>query len=141
MPRNGHLEWKVRYTPGELLARGFTGDGEIRAEVATTGAPAAIRLERGNPAIRADGADVALVTARIVDSAGRVVPVADNEITFSIGDSARIIGVGNGDPSSHEPDKATRRSKDYEELPQSSECMILIAMINLMSRRLARCRT
>jgi len=27
-----------------------------------------------------------------------------------------------------------------EELPQSSECMILIAMINLMSRRLARCR-
>ena len=27
-----------------------------------------------------------------------------------------------------------------EELPQSSECMILIAMMNLMSRRLARCR-
>lgn len=30
-----------------------------------------------------------------------------------------------------------RMSKDYEELPQSSECMVLIAMINLMSRRLA----
>jgi len=34
-----------------------------------------------------------------------------------------------------------RMSKDYEELPQRSECMILIAMTNLMSRRLARCRT
>jgi len=33
-----------------------------------------------------------------------------------------------------------RMSKDYEELPQSSECMILIAMINQMSRRLARSR-
>lgn len=30
-----------------------------------------------------------------------------------------------------------RLSKDYEQLPQSSESMILLAMINLMSRRLA----
>gem|GEM_PF-5548057 len=32
-------------------------------------------------------------------------------------------------------------SKDYEELPQISECTVLIAMINLMSRRLAPRRT
>ncbi len=31
-----------------------------------------------------------------------------------------------------------RLSKDYEELPETSEAMILIAMVNLMSRRLAR---
>lgn len=31
-----------------------------------------------------------------------------------------------------------RLSKDYEQLPQSSESMILLAMINLMSRRLAQ---
>ena len=31
-----------------------------------------------------------------------------------------------------------RLSKDYEELPESSEAMIYLAMINLMSRRLAK---
>jgi len=31
-----------------------------------------------------------------------------------------------------------RLSKDYEALPESSESVILIAMINLMSRRLAK---
>jgi len=31
-----------------------------------------------------------------------------------------------------------RLSKDYEALPESSESMILIAMINLMSRRLSK---
>ncbi|MDI6786521.1 MAG: IS5/IS1182 family transposase, partial [bacterium] len=33
-----------------------------------------------------------------------------------------------------------RLSKDYEELPESSESMILLAMINLMSSRLERCQ-
>jgi beta-galactosidase len=33
-----------------------------------------------------------------------MVPIADNEITFGIQGSGKIIGVGNGDPSSHEPD-------------------------------------
>ena len=33
-----------------------------------------------------------------------------------------------------------RLSKDYEELPASSETMIQLAMINLMSRRLAHCK-
>ena len=31
-----------------------------------------------------------------------------------------------------------RLSKDYEQLPENSEAMILLGMINLMSRRLAR---
>jgi putative transposase len=31
-----------------------------------------------------------------------------------------------------------RLSKDYEQRPENSEAMILLAMINLMSRRLGR---
>jgi beta-galactosidase len=38
-----------------------------------------------------------------------VVPVADNRLTFAVSDNARILGVGSGDPSSHEPDQAHAR--------------------------------
>jgi len=45
----------------------------------------------------------------VLDKEGRLVPVADNEITFQCSANGRVIGVGNGDPSSHEPDKASKR--------------------------------
>jgi beta-galactosidase len=35
--------------------------------------------------------------------------LADNEILFQLSGPGKIIGVGNGDPSSHEPDKAHKR--------------------------------
>jgi len=106
MPRNSHLEWKVDYAPGTLLARGFTG-GKLIAESRreTTGAPAAIKLTSDRPAINADGEDVALITVAVLDSKNRIVPVADNEITFELTGHGKVIGVGNGDPSSHEADK------------------------------------
>jgi beta-galactosidase len=49
------------------------------------------------------------VTVEVVDAQGRVVPIADNEITFRVTGSGKLIGVGNGDPSSHESDKAEKR--------------------------------
>jgi beta-galactosidase len=39
-----------------------------------------------------------------VDAQGRTVPVAQNKVHFSVEGAGRIIGVGNGDPSCHEPD-------------------------------------
>jgi beta-galactosidase len=49
------------------------------------------------------------VAVSILDNAGRVVPTADNEVTFRVSGPGKVLGVGNGDPSSHEPDKADRR--------------------------------
>jgi beta-galactosidase len=46
----------------------------------------------------------------VLDTQGRVVPVAGNKITFTVTGPAKLIGVGNGDPSSHEPDKSANRS-------------------------------
>jgi len=38
------------------------------------------------------------------------VPTADNKVTFAVNGPGTVIGVGNGDPSCHEADRATERS-------------------------------
>jgi beta-galactosidase len=48
---------------------------------------------------------VVVVNIAALDAKGREVPVADNLIRFEATGGGRLIGVGNGDPSSHEPDR------------------------------------
>jgi beta-galactosidase len=40
----------------------------------------------------------------VLDDNGWVVPTAGNEVRFQLDGPGKIIGVGNGDPSCHEPD-------------------------------------
>jgi beta-galactosidase len=89
-----------------LSAKGFDEAGKVIAEskVETTGDATQIRLTPDRKAINADGADVAVFTVSALDAQGRVVPVAQNKINFSIKGAGEILGVGNGDPSCHEPD-------------------------------------
>jgi beta-galactosidase len=51
-----------------------------------------------------------VVRIEIADKEGRLVPVADNLIQLKVTGEGAIIGVGNGDPNCHEPDKSDRRS-------------------------------
>lgn len=108
MPRNGHLDWPVRYAPGVLLARGLDAGKEVvRHQIETTGAPAGVRLSADRTTVAGDGEDVAVITAEVVDARGRVVPTAESELRFELRGPGRILGVGNGDPGSHEPDVFT----------------------------------
>ena len=111
MPRNGHLSWSVPYAPGTLEARGFDASGKVIAtdRVETTSAPAGLRLTTDRTALTADGEDLTMVEVDIVDAQGRIVPTADNLVTFSVTGAGHIAGVGNGDPTNHEPDKAVYR--------------------------------
>jgi len=110
MSTNGHLEWSVAYAPGALSAKGYNGDKVVmEAKVETTDAPATVRLTPDRSTIKADNADVSIVEVAVTDAKGRVVPVADNLVKFSIDGPGKIIGVGNGDPSSHEADQASER--------------------------------
>ncbi len=105
MTKYSHLEWPVKYTPGTLVAKGYKGGEEVlTSKVETTGAPAAIQLAPHRAALAADGADVSVITVQVADAEGRMVPTANHPISFEISGPGKIIGVGNGDPGSHEPD-------------------------------------
>ena len=105
-----HLVWKVKYTAGSIEAKGFkAGQQVLSAKRETTGAAAKIVLSSDRARISADGEDVAVLTAQVQDSQGREVPIADNELTFKVTGGGRLLGLGNGDPSSHELDTATSR--------------------------------
>ena len=53
----------------------------------------------------ADGRDATVINVTVIDRQGREVPDANNLVQFSIRGDAKIIAVGNGDPSSHERDR------------------------------------
>jgi beta-galactosidase len=103
--RFSEVRWTVPYAPGTLAARGYrAGRLAAEAKVETTGAPAAVQLSADRPVVAANGEDAAVFTVAIADAQGRVVPTADSHVSFELEGPGRILGVGNGDPSSHEPD-------------------------------------
>jgi len=105
MPRNSHLQWKVNYEPGTLEAVAYKKGKKITSRIETTGPAAGVVITPYKTTMLADGRDATVVNISVVDRQNREVPDANNLIKFSIAGDAKIIGVGNGDPSSHEPDK------------------------------------
>jgi beta-galactosidase len=105
MPRNSHLQWTVNYEPGILEAVAYKKGKKLTAKAETTGAPTEIVMTPYKTTMLADGKDVSVINLSAVDREGREVPDADNMIRFVISGPGKIIGAGNGDPSSHEPDK------------------------------------
>jgi len=93
----------VPYEPGTLRAFGRR-DGQIVAqeEIRTAGVPAAIALKCDKAALSSGARGVAQIEVTILDAEANLVPTADNAVTFDVQGPARIIGVDNGDPSSHE---------------------------------------
>jgi beta-galactosidase len=111
VPHLGHVEWKVRYEPGAIEARGTKGGKVVLTEKReTTGPVAALRLTADRTEIDANGEDVAMVKVEALDSVGRAVPTAQHMIAFKVSGDGALIGVGNGDPNCQESDKEPKRS-------------------------------
>ena len=102
MPCNGHIEWMVKYTPGTLKAVAYKRGKRLVEEISTTGNPYKIVAQINNPSLLANGKDNAIINFSVVDKKGREVPDAMNKLDFVVAGDAKILGVGNGDPSSRE---------------------------------------
>lgn len=103
--------FQVPYAPGRIEAVALRSGAEIaRDAVETTGVPVRLALAPDRDTIAGDGLDAVPVTVSAVDAQGRPVPTANVKVRFELEGEGAIIGVGNGDPNSHEADKASERS-------------------------------
>ena len=118
----GWAQWDdLDYSPGSLTAHALDDQHSIVAThtIMTNGNPSSIKAYVDVPsedtgtgtALVLNGEDAGMVSAAILDSNGRVCHSSSLNVSFSIvSGPGRIIGVGNGDPSCHEPNQADWRS-------------------------------
>lgn len=105
-----HLAWDVPYEPGVLRAVGTRqGQVVVTTEVRTAGEPAALRVSVDRDHLRSRIRDVAHVTVEVVDATGLVVPTAGDLVRFTVNGPARLLAVGNGDPTDHGSYQAGQR--------------------------------
>jgi beta-galactosidase len=111
VPRLGHVQWKAKYEPGVIEARGSQGGKVVLTEKReTTGPSVSIRLTPDRAEINADGEDVVLLKVEALDKEGRPVPTASGLVAIKVTGEGALIGVGNGDPNCQESDKGSSRS-------------------------------
>ena len=124
--KRGHAAQRPLAMERELCARqpsakGYNGSSVAASDtVETTGAPASLRLKTDRTTLVADGEDVTPVEVDVLDAQGRIVPTADNLVTFRVEGPGCVAGVGNGNPGDHDPDKAGFRHAF------NGKCMVLV---------------
>ena len=131
VPAFEKASFAVAYKPGNLTAVARKAGKAWAADtVGTPGAPSVVKLEvepliamiaahggssgtAHGTALRADGQDAMLLTARVEDAAGNVQHHSSGAeqpvVTFTVAGEGTLIGVGSGDPSEHSSDKADHR--------------------------------
>ena len=124
MSRNSHLQWEVNYEPGILEAIAYKKGKKLTTKVETTGQATKVILSPDKTILLADGKDATVVNISFEDEQGRAVPDANNLIEFALIGNAKIIGVGNGDPSSHEPDKCKEGA--WKRSAFNGKCQVII---------------
>ncbi len=96
--KDGFLEWKVPFKPGELKAVAYQDGKEVAEYVLkTAGEPYKVILQSDRLVIHTGNEDFANVKILVTDKNGILVPEADNEITLKITGVGVNDGIDNGD--------------------------------------------
>lgn len=116
-------EWQVKFAKGEVAAIGYDEQGNTlcKDRVKTAGEAVGIRVEINRSTLSDDGQDTVETVISVVDKFGTALPFADNLIEFIPEDGLFLKGVGNGNPNSHESDKASARKLF------NGKCMALVS--------------
>lgn len=102
--QRNQIKWEhVKYAEGTLQAIAYNnGKVVARHKIETTGKAVKLIVTPDNSHWQADGMDLQHVRIEAVDKKGRRVPMAQDELTFSVEGDARIVAVTNGDNNSEE---------------------------------------
>jgi beta-galactosidase len=107
-----HAQWSVPFRPGTLTAKGYrAGRLVAQDQVSTTGPGVSVKLTLLPESHREKADDIFVFDVTVRDAQGRIVPTAGDLIHFSVSGPARLIGMGNGDPGSHEADRPAERHR------------------------------
>ncbi|HBO56857.1 MAG TPA: hypothetical protein DD622_00305 [Opitutae bacterium] len=105
------LQWVVPFNPGVIEAVGYddTSKEIIRTKLETTSKATKLQLTNAHCSQEIGGDTVAIITVTAEDAEGRFVPTAEMKVDFELQKDTELLGVGNGNPTSHESDKVPHR--------------------------------
>ena len=118
------IRWNgIKYADGKLEAVAYrNGKAVARHKIETTGKAAKLIATPEDETWMADGSDLMHIRIQAVDSKGRRVPMAQDEVHFSVEGDASIVAVTNGDINSEE-----LNVQDHRRLYNGSAMVILRA--------------
>lgn len=97
-----HLMWRVPFEKGTITAKSYDGEKVVLEKVIKTAeSPMKLLLTPDRSTIDADGRDLSFITVSVHDANNTLHPLADNLIHFEVEGPGKIVGVDNGDPTSH----------------------------------------
>lgn len=94
----GIIYWDIPFQAGELRAEGCDAEGNVLSDyvIKTSGRPYALRVNLDSTSLSKERA-TAHLTVEVVDEAGVVVKLGDNNITCTIEGPARLLGLEGSD--------------------------------------------
>lgn len=97
-----HLMWRVPFEKGTITAKSYDGEKVVLEKVIKTAeSPMKLLLTPDRSTIDADGSDLSFITVSVHDANNTLHPLADDLIHFEVEGPGKIVGVDNGDPTSH----------------------------------------